>query len=329
MNKTLSLLLLLFSYTTISSQITVDNSQTAQELAQLLFNSSGCATISNFSVSGNNSYASFNRNGSDFTFENGIVLSTGFTNNIPGPNFSLSDDNLDTPTDNDMNAHFTDTYNTTILEFDFVPSTNYISFEYLFTSEEYQENDSNTCVYSDVFAFLIKANSETNYTNIALVPNTNIPVQVTTIHPDVTSSCLAENEAYFGSWNSQTDPSIPINFNGQTTTLKAESNVIPGEIYHIKLIIADHANHHYDSAVFLKADSFTVGTNLGIDLLRATNNALCGTETTILDCDYPIATQYNWYVDTYPYDGVFTLIAGANNQTYMWILKGNTRWKLT
>jgi len=314
--KKIFTIILLFFYTLLFSQITVNNSLTAQDLVQVLFNNSGCATISNFSVSGNNSYASFNKNGSNFPFENGIVLSTGFINHVPGPNNSLSDDDLGTINDADMNAHFTDTYNTTILEFDFVPSTNYISFEYLFASEEYQENNSDTCVYSDVFAFLIKANSDTNYTNIALVPNTNIPVQVTTVHPNVTNSCLAENEAYFGQWNSQTDPNIPINFNGQTAVLKAESSVIPGETYHIKLIIADHFNYRYDSAVFLKANGFNVGTNLGIDLLRSTNNALCGTETEILDCNYSTAIDYKWFVDLPPIDNNYTLITGANEQTY-------------
>ena len=298
------------------TQITVDNTQSAQDLVQLLFNNSGCASISNFSVSGNNSYGSFDKNASSFPFDEGIVLSTGFINHVPGPNNSLSSDNLGSATDQDIESLFAPTYDATILEFDFIPTTNYISFEYIFASEEYQENNSNTCVYSDVFAFLIKESSATSYTNIAVVPNTNIPVQVTTVHPDVTSSCQAENEAYFGSWNSQSDNSVPINFNGQTTTLKAESSVIPNQLYHIKLIIADHTNVQYDSAVFLKAGSFNVGTDLGEDRLFATQNPLCGSENLILDCGYPAAIQYDWYFDDFPYDGVFTPIAGAHSQTY-------------
>jgi gliding motility-associated-like protein len=304
------------------TQITVNNNQTAQDLAQLLFNNSGCATISNFSVTGNNSYGSFNRNGSSFPFDEGIVLSTGFANHVPGPNNNLSSDDIATATDPDIEALFAPTYDATILEFDFIPETSYISFEYLFASEEYQENNSNTCVYSDVFAFLIKANSATNYTNIALVPNTDIPVQVTTVHPDVTSSCQAENEAYFGSWNSQSDSSVPINFNGQTSVLKAESTVIPNQLYHIKLVIADHTNYQYDSAVFLRAGSFNVGTDLGIDRLRSTKNPLCGLETIILDCNYPAATSYSWFVDEIPYDGIFTPISGANAQTYEVVSEG-------
>ena len=327
MKRFFTILYLLISSTLIA-QITVDNTQTAQDLVQLLFNNSGCATISNFSVLGNNSYASFDKNGSNFPFDNGIVLSTGFTNHIPGPNTSLSDDDLGTPNDAAMNAHFTNTFDTTLLEFDFIPTTNYVSFEYLFASEEYQENNGNTCVYSDVFAFLIKANTDTNYTNIALVPNTAIPVQVTTVHPTINGSCQAENEAYFGQWNSQTDATIPINFNGQTAVLKAESVVVPNTLYHIKLVIADHANYRYDSAVFLKAGSFNVGTDLGIDRLRSTQNALCGSENLTLDSGYTTATSYQWYIDALPYDGIFTPIATANSQTYTVTTEGKYKVKV-
>ena len=309
--------ILFFSFSTILfSQITVDNTQTAEDLVQLLFNNSGCATISNFQVSGNNSFASFNRNGSTFDFDEGVVLSTGFTNHIPGPNGPLSEDNLGTPNDSDMSAVFSDTYDTTVLEFDFVPQTNYMSFEYIFASEEYQEGDNSTCTYSDVFAFLIKSSTDTDYTNIAVVPNTNIPVQVTSVHPEIPGFCDAQNQEYFGHWNSLSDPSVPINYNGQTSVLKAESTVVIGETYHIKLIIADHKNYRYDSAVFLKAGSFNIGTDLGVNFLRSTRNPLCNNATTTLDCNISSANSYTWYKDDIPYDGVFNPIVGANNQTY-------------
>lgn len=314
--KRLYTLLFSFYCSLLFSQISIDNTQVASDLVQLLFNNSGCATISNFQVSGNNSYASFTKNGSSFPFDNGIVLSTGFTSNIAGPNNTLSDDNLGTPTDADLDAIFSDTYDTTVLEFDFVPLTNYMSFTYLFASEEYQEGSSSTCNYSDVFAFLIKSSTDTSYTNIALVPNTDIPVQVTTVHPEINGSCQAENETYFGSWNSQTDATIPINYNGQTAILKAESTLTAGLTYHIKLIIADHSNYRYDSAVFLQAGSFTVGTDLGTNLLRSTKNPLCDSDTTTLDCGISSATSYTWFKDSVPYDNNFVQIIGEANATY-------------
>ena len=112
--KSLFSLSLLLLCNSLFSQITVDNSLNAQDLVQLLFNNSGCASISNFNVSGNNSFASFDKNSSNFIFEEGIVLSTGFVNHIPGPNTTLSDDNLGTPIDTDLATIFSDTYDTTV-----------------------------------------------------------------------------------------------------------------------------------------------------------------------------------------------------------------------
>ena len=85
------------------------------------------------------------------------------------PNTSLSDD--DAPGwggDQDLEdiLGVSNTTNATVLEFDFTPNANIIQFRYIFASEEYQENDSSTCIYSDVFAFLIKPQGG-NYTNIA------------------------------------------------------------------------------------------------------------------------------------------------------------------
>ena len=312
-----TLIIILIQINVFSQNITVDDTYTAQNLVEnVLFNNSGCATISNFNVSGNNSYAYFNGNGSAFPFAEGIVLSTGNANNTVGPNTSLSSDNLGTPIDADLAILFSDTLDTTVLEFDFVPVTNYMSFEYIFASEEYQEFNDNTCHYSDVFAFLIKKVGDPSYTNIAVIPNTTTPVQVTTVHGYVSDNCTAQNEEYFGSWNSMTDLNVPINFNGQTAVLTAESVVVPSETYHIKLVIADHTNFEYDSAVFLKAGSFNIGTDLGVDILRSTENALCGTSTTVLDSGIPGAISYTWTRDLPPYDDIYTALAGGNTQTY-------------
>lgn len=321
--KQLFILLIGISSLNIFSQnIVVDDTRTAQDLVQnILFNNSGCATISNFSVTGGdfgtgeNSYAYFNGNSSIFPFEEGVVLSTGRANHTIGPNTSLSDDQgIGWGTDTDLDAIFSNTLNATVLEFDFVPISSYMSFDYIFASEEYQEGDNSTCQYSDVFAFLIKAAGDPNYTNIAVIPNTTIPVQVTTVHSEISGGCSAENESYFGSWN---NASAPINFNGQTAVLTAGSAVVAGQTYHIKLVIADHTNYRYDSAVFIKAGSFNIGANLGIDILRSTGNALCGVETVTLDANNIGAISYIWTVDTLPYDGVFVPIAGANNPTYV------------
>lgn len=85
-----------------------------------------------------------------------------------------------------------------------------------------------------------------------MVPGTNIPVKVNTVRGSGTI-CPPANQAYFDAFN---DTNHPTNFNGQTKILKAESDVIPGETYHIKLVIADEGNHRFDSAIFLGGGSF-------------------------------------------------------------------------
>src|SRR5210317_2126818 len=134
------------------------------------------------------SYGYFDGSGSSFPFSSGIVLSTGRLQNVEGPNTSLSDDDANNwGGDNDLEIilNESNTYNATILEFEFTAIADQISFRYIFASEEYQENNSNTCQYSDLFGFLIRPVSSTNYTNIALVPNTQTPVKVTTVHPEI------------------------------------------------------------------------------------------------------------------------------------------------
>ncbi|MCB0466781.1 MAG: T9SS type B sorting domain-containing protein [Aequorivita sp.] len=278
---------------------------TPQQLVEDILIDSGC--ISNVQItattSGNfpdsdKSFGYFSANGSNFPFEKGIVMSTGKLQNVPGPNTTLSDDDAPNwPGDSDLeNAlNISNTTNATIIEFDFVPNADNIKFRYLFASEEYQQGDPNTCIYSDAFAFLIKPIGGT-YNNIALVPGTNTPVLVTTVHSGIPGSCPPINETYFEGWNG---PNVPINFNGQTKILIAETPVTVNQDYHIKLVIADEANYRYDSAVFLEGGSFNIAANLGTDRSFITNNPLCENETYILDATPQGTTPmgYKWYKD--------------------------------
>ena len=299
-------LLLLISVNSQNVQVS-SSTYTAQELIEDVLINSSC--IENLVVtnvvggdfgSAEKSFGYFDANGSSFPFQKGIVLSTGKLSNVAGPNTTLSDDDAtnwggDSDLENILNEP--NTLNATIIEFEFSVAANQISFNYLFASEEYQQGNSSTCQYSDLFGFLIRNQNAGDYTNIALVPNTETPVKVTTVHPEIPGECASINEAYFGSWNSNL---APINFNGQTAVLTATARIIPNDIYHVKLVIADEQNYRYDSAVFLEASSFELGIDLGIDRLLATNNALCGDESIILDATQNNATAYRWFKNGIP-----------------------------
>ena len=301
--------------TTIFAQyLTVNDSYTAQQLVQDVLVNSPCANVSNFSVSGGNfasgekSYGFFDAGSSGFPLANGVVLSTCRANFVVGPNSSiLSDTAPNWQGDSDLSqalniSHISDA---TLLEFDFVPLTSTISFDYIFSSEEYHGNAP--CSYSDGFAFLLKVAGSTDpYENLAIIPNTAIPVKVTTVHPNITGSCAAQNESFFGSYNGT---NTPTNFNGQTVVMTAKGNVIPGTTYHIKLVIADETNPQYDSAIFLGANSFNIGLNLGTNRLLATNNPLCGSEALLLDGTLAGTNSYQWFKDG-------LTIAGEINPTY-------------
>lgn len=299
-----------------AQNISVDESYSPQDLVEDILINSTCANVFNVSVSGGNfasgekSYGYFDGTGTTFPFQNGIILSTGKINNAPGPNIYLSDDGggIGWNGDSDLNdaLGLSNTFNATILEFDFIPLGNKISFDYIFSSEQYLTNpSSNQCNYTDGFAFLLKRNGETNYQNLAVVPGTNIPVKVNTVRGSGTI-CPPANQAYFDAFN---DTNHPTNFNGQTKILKAESDVIPGETYHIKLVIADEGNYRFDSAIFLGGGSFNFGIDLGDDRLIATGNPLCPSETLTVDATQAGATGYQWFRNTNP-------IPGATNPTY-------------
>lgn len=317
MKKGIYILIFLLSAYTWSQNVQVDSqTYTPQQLIEDVLIDSDC--ITNVTVTGvvggnfndtDQSYGYFDATGTGFPFQRGIVLSTGRLSNVPGPNTYISDDDAPNWTgDNDLeNAlNESNTLNATILEFNFTSNADQINFRYLFASEEYQEGDSNTCRYSDLFGFLIRPVNQQEYTNIALVPNTQTPVKVTTVHSGIPNGCDPINEVYFGGWN---NANAPINFNGQTAVLTATANIIPNQAYHVKLVIADEQNYRYDSAVFLEAGSFRLGTDLGPDRLIATGNPLCDNETLDVDAQMPGNNTYRWFRNN-------TEIVGETNATY-------------
>lgn len=320
-SKLLALAIFLFNLSIADAQvITVDDTKSAQELIENVLVKSTCANVSNFKIngdtftSGQNSYGYFNAGSSNFPLKEGVILSTSSSKAAIGPYVSnqtgggnklwLGDADLD-------QTLGTKSVNATVLEFDFVPLTNFISFNYIFASNEYQSYFP--CEYSDGFAFLIKeAGSTDNYKNIAIIPGTIIPVSSKNVHPLINSAvdaqnithagCNPINESYFNGFNTA---SSPVNYSGQTIKMTAEADVIIGKTYHIKLVIADDGPQYYDSAVFLEAGSFSAKMDLGPDRTATNSNPVCFGENYIIDTKLSSNYTYEWYKD-----GAVTPIAG-------------------
>ncbi len=312
-----------------------------QLISEVLFNST-CANVSNITWSTGTDFGStngigyFTKNGSTFPFDYGIVLSSGNADLLPGPNMTTMSEGMgDWPGDTDLDQVLTDqgitgvTGNATVMEFDFVPLTDVISFDFIFASEEY---GTFQCQYSDVFAFLL-TNTVTNVTtNLAVLPTTTIPISVTTIRNGLyNENCASANEEYFA--NYYLPPGLPpmdapINFNGHTVPLTATSPVTPGQLYHIKLAISDFGpffqDNALDSAVFLKGGSFDIGNiELGDNLLEENGNAVCSGESITLNSLLdPEDYTFIWYQGT-------ELIPDANSATLVVTEAGEYRVEAT
>lgn len=314
--------------------ITIDDTKTPTQLIEDILVNSSCAAASNSTGRGDNftsdkkSFAYFNAGTSNFPFSEGIVLTTSTSTEAIGPYASnMGGGSPFWVGDSDLNQLLgINSINATVLEFDFVPLTDYLSFNYIFASNEYQY--SYPCEYSDGFAFLIKeANTADPYKNLAVLPNTNTPVSSVNVRPKIEPGtrpngspypgCSASNENYFNGLNNNTSP---INYAGQTVVMTAQTAVTKGKTYHIKLVVADADQRYYDSAVFLQAGSFASKIDFGANRTSATDNPLCFGDTYLLDPKLSTAYSYKWFKDN---------VQVATTPTYTVTTPGNYKVEVT
>ncbi len=303
------------------AQITVDASLTAQELVQDILINGTCAQTSNFiSSTGTdfgeeNGIAAFDGSGTDFPFAGGIVLTSGDVQAVPGPNGNVESSGGwpgDADLENFTNITPGNSNDASFIQFDFVPLTGQLSFDFIMASEEYNQNFE--CTFSDAFAFILTDLTTGTSENLAVLPGTTTPIQVTNIRSEVPGGlgCAAVNEEFFGQYNFlpfNDEDTAAINMNGQTVELTAMSDVIIGNPYTIKLVVADDQDNVFNMSVFIEAGSFNIGsTDLGENLLVSSGNAPCEGDEITLDGTDPDALSYSWFFND-------ILIPGETNPT--------------
>ena len=247
----------------------------------------------------------FESNGSSWPFEDGLIMTSGDVANAIGPESGvLVDGGFEWPGDGDLEAFIPglnagDTNNASIIEFDFVPVTNNMSFDFIFAAEEY---GTFQCTFTDAFAFLL-TDSSGNTTNLAIVPGTDDPISVLTVRDDqYNGACESVNAEWFANYygpGGLPPLTSPTNFIGHTEVMTASATVIPNEVYTIKLVVADDGDTIYDSAVFIDGGSFDIGQlDLGDDILVSSGNALCEGQEIILDAGaLPNNSSIEWFMD--------------------------------
>lgn len=251
----------MFFSLTVFSQISVTTNQTATQLLDYITGSNvmvsnavlTCDSGANgtFIVTGN----------SNLNLDSGIVLTSG-TSSVNNPEtYSASQYNNisgDTALSNTINAT---TYDACKLEFDFTSPYDTVLFKYSFGSEEYA--GFMCTAFNDAFAFYISGPGISGVQNMALVPNTTIPVSINSVNNSValgTAGPYCTNlgpGAPFGAYYVDNTNGNTIAYKGFTTVLEAKYPIIQNSTYHMKMVVADATDYILDSGVFIEGSSFT------------------------------------------------------------------------
>jgi gliding motility-associated-like protein len=257
----------------------VDDTFTPTQLVQQVFLGQG-VNVFNVTFRGDSTqqigkFTGFNSIGID----SGIIISTGQAIDIAqgaGPNASTGIQAANSiPFDQDVvdllqsnpNSPNEPANDAAILEFDFIPLGDSVRFDYVFGSEEYPEF---VCSINDIFGMFLSGPGiagpySNGARNIALIPGTTDDVSIYNLNgTNSTGGC-----AWVGNnSNLYVDNAggAELVYDGYTTVLRAEAQVVCGQTYHLKIAIADAGDRIYDSGVLLKARSL-VSNQISLEAL--------------------------------------------------------------
>ncbi len=269
MKKLLYTLLALTICPSLNAQLIVDNTRTVQDLVQNVLLGPG-VTASGITFNGlpastvNIQLGYFDGTNSNLGLNEGIMLGSGDVTMAIGPNNNggntLPAGGTGSGPDNDLATIIgaPGSFDKSVIEFDFIPAGDSLTFNYVFASEEYLEFVN--AGFNDAFGFFLSGPGisgpySNNAINIALIPATTTPVTIDNVNNSVNAAYYVDN----GNGNStpqNTDPTV-LQYDGFTVVMQAQAVVQCGQTYHIKLAISDAGDSALDSGVFLEAGSFS------------------------------------------------------------------------
>ncbi len=264
-----------------SGDLNLEVGPSASAIEDMFANPFFDVTVTNINCD-NDAYGLFQQ-GDETTLgmQDGLLLTTGSASQVSNPASFHADNDIGFGGDPDLN--FLDetfgvgfsfgTGDVCVVEMDILAKTNRIGFEYVFGSEEYEEDFSPFS--DDLIAVLISGpgivglNGLNGQENLAWVPgtsNTNL-VQIQRVN-------ASTNWEYFR--NNLNSPNITYNgltsdYLGTSKTLKAARNVNACATYHVKIAIGD-TDTNDDSGLFIQSSNIglpflAIDYNTGIDYL--------------------------------------------------------------
>lgn len=251
--KAVGLMLSLFSANAMA--ITVTPTTDGNLLASTIVGSG--ITISNVNyIGGPTQSGTFTGGAGSIGIDEGIILTSGNATLAPGPNTNDGSTGVTgTGGDADLNNLIPQSTNDkAVLEFDFETTGGDLFFSWVFASEEYNEFVNSS--FNDVFAFFVDGVDASD--NIALAPNGD-PASINNINCGNPFVGAGPNCAAFN--NNDPTNGIPtpfdIEYDGFTDVITASALGLGAGTHSIKIAIADAGDSILDSAVFIKAGSFS------------------------------------------------------------------------
>lgn len=227
-------------------ELPINENATAMQMANTIFGPG--VTVNSASYDGWNQSSGIYTNGDSVApgltpSDSGVILSTGRASHVtqsngdPNRSTNTSTNTSGDNNDSDFNAAAgdTSTYDASFLEVNFTPTTDFITMQFVFSSEEYPEYTGS--IYNDVFAVWVNGNLVTS-------PIVNI-TQINSVNG-------AANGTLF---NDNTNDDFNTEMDGFTVTLTLVMPVNKDEPNDIKIGIADVGDSSYDSNVLIAADS--------------------------------------------------------------------------
>ena len=313
----------LFFSASLSAQFTLENDQPLEWYIENVLLGGGVvvenATFNFVSDSiVNEQFGSFDAGCvSSFPLSNGIILSTGDISVCQGPNDSsgqsvaVTNGIFGEPDLESLLMGF-NVNDVAILEFDFIPANNLMLFDFVFASEEYLEFVNSS--FNDVFGFFVSGQGITgtfsnNSMNVALIPGTIDYVSIDNVNDQVNSSYYIDNNS------APAGDSTYTQFDGYTTSIPVSFSVVPNTVYHIKMTVADASDSAWDSAVFIKENSFkSIAQPLGIQGIENIDLSLSPMPVqNILDINIEDATIVLKAIYLYDLTGKQVITGSAND----------------
>ena len=226
-------------------ELSYTTSASATQMAETIFGPG--VTVTGATYSGDSRSSGIFNNGDSISpfatpSNSGVILSTGrvvdFTQSSGDPNRSPST-STDTSGQNNnplLNALVgNNTYDAAILTTTFIPTTDFLSMQFVFSSEEYPEYTGS--VFNDAVGIWINGQLVTS-------PIINI-AQINSVNQSQNATLFVDNTG--DAYNTEMD--------GFTVTLSVLIPVMNGQPNTLIIAIADVADALYDSSVLIAADS--------------------------------------------------------------------------